>query len=351
LSPLFRAFFFGVFVFLLWQLWIVFSPFAPAFLWAATFTLVFYPVHVRLRRRLNRDAAALLSSAAVFAGVVVPLGLLGYELARESASLVPAARAWLDAARTAEPQELVQPALAVLWDGIDSLLAPFGLTARNMLLHSLGLLGSGLGRAAAEAARELPLLALGLAVLGISLFFTFRNGEEWLARATELVPMAPAHKRALSKTLFQAFIAVVRGVLASAVLQGVLLGFGFRAAGLRFPVFLGTAAGLASLIPFVGATLVWGPACLLLLLHGRASGWILFAWCALTVVALDRLVKPRLVGEPTRTTLPELILFFSIVGGLDVFGANGVLLGPLLIATALAFVRIYRQEFQPPRGV
>jgi predicted PurR-regulated permease PerM len=346
MSPLFRAFFFAALVFFLWQLWVVFEPFLPAFLWAATFTLAFFPVFAALRRRLPTDAAALLASAAVMAGVVVPLTLLGYELARESVALAPAARAWLDAAQTGDTQQVLRPSTSAAWDAADSALEPLGFTSRGLFLQTISRFGHGLGHLAARAAREILLLTLGLVVLGVSLFFTFRHGEDWMALATELVPMPPNHKRAVVRTVSQTFTTVVRGVLANSTLQGLAAGLAFAAAGLKFPVFLGVAAGLASLIPFVGTSLVWGPACITLFLRGDPAAWALLAWCLLVVVALDRFVKPRLMGEPAKTALPELTLFFSIVGGVDVFGPNGLLLGPLLIATALAFVRIYRQEFQ-----
>ena len=90
---------------------------------------------------------------------------------------------------------------------------------------------------------------------------------------------------------------------------------------------------------------MWLPVCLRLLWLRQASGVFLFFWSLILVSLLDRYLKPRLAGAPTATQLSGLLLFFSILGGLRVYGPNGLLLGPLLTAVALAFIRIYRQEF------
>jgi len=155
--------------------------------------------------------------------------------------------------------------------------------------------------------------------------------------------METQHKKQLLEQVNVTFSAVVRGFLAVAVLQGFLSGLGFWAAGVRFPLLLGFVTILAAFIPFGGTALVWGPVSGYLIWKGLPHGFPLLLWSALMVSGVDNILKAWFIG--TQVRIPLLLLFLSLLGGLQTYGFLGILIGPLLLTCALAFVRIYREEY------
>lgn len=346
-EQLFRWFFFGVFGFLFMELLRLFSPFFPAFLWAATLTVAFYPVHAAVRARVPwKDAAALVSTLAVLLLGILPLTLLAWMLVRESVHLYPAAKAWLDELRGGGMMPRLPPALQGLWLALDDLLEPAGLTLESLTLSNLDALAAGIANGAAGATKELFFGLVNFVLMAITLFFSFRHSDDLLAWSLDLLPMQPVHKRALVGITAATFASVVRGILAFAVIEGILAGLGFALAGTRLPLFFGVACALTSLVPYVGAALVWAPAGLVLLAWGRLSGLFLLVWGAVVIAGLGTFLRSTLAPPLKRT--PVLLLLFSILGGVRVYGFNGLLLGPLVAACLMAFVKIYREEYQPP---
>ena len=127
----------------------------------------------------------------------------------------------------------------------------------------------------------------------------------------------------------------------------VSAGLGFAAAGLHFAVFLGFATAFTSLIPLIGAVAVWLPVTAFVFLKGAVAKSIaLLLWNALVVSMTDNILKPYLIGE--KAEIPISLLFFGILGGLQVYGVVGILIGPLMIASVLSFAAIYRDLMKRP---
>jgi len=138
--------------------------------------------------------------------------------------------------------------------------------------------------------------------------------------------------------------AVALGTLLTAVCQGTLVGLSFAFTGLPSPVVFGVLASLAALIPLVGSSLVWIPAAVGLIAHGRVGAAIFLAFWGLIVVSMvDNIVKPLVVsGRAEISTLPVLI---GLMGGLATFGAIGIILGPVVVALVLALVSFAQEEY------
>src|SRR6185369_3540827 len=141
--------------------------------------------------------------------------------------------------------------------------------------------------------------------------------------------------------------ATVYGVLAIAAFQGVLGTFIFWALGLPSPLLWGVVMFFLCMIPMAGAFLVWAPAAVYLALTGAyLKAGILVAWGILVIGSIDNVLSPRLVGS--RARLHELLIFFGVLGGLQVFGVLGLVLGPVMVAVTLALIEMVRQAGQPP---
>jgi predicted PurR-regulated permease PerM len=193
-------------------------------------------------------------------------------------------------------------------------------------------------------AKNLFVFLLDFLLMSFSLFFFFRDGEEFYRALRDLIPMEPEHKDAIFQQFYETVSAVVQGMAVTAVVQGVLAGIGFLIVGLPFSFFLGCASALSSLQPFGGAAVVWFP-CTLYLFYSGTWGWgvFLLVYGIVVISGVDNIIKPWIIGE--RTKLPTLFLFLGILGGLQAYGFLGLFLGPVILATLVAFIKIYREEY------
>jgi predicted PurR-regulated permease PerM len=135
--------------------------------------------------------------------------------------------------------------------------------------------------------------------------------------------------------------ASVYGVLAIAIVQGILGGLAFWTLGVPSAIVWGVAMTFLSMIPMLGAFLVWVPAAIYLALTGHAvKAVLLVLWGTLVIGMIDNFLRPKLVGE--RTKLHELLIFFAVLGGLQVFGVLGIVLGPVVLAITLALMDVFQ---------
>jgi predicted PurR-regulated permease PerM len=172
------------------------------------------------------------------------------------------------------------------------------------------------------------------------MFFFLMNGGAILDRILVHVPLSKSE----SDVIVGRFVSVTRATLASmlviGVLQGTLGGLAFAVAGIPGAVFWGTLMAVLSMIPGVGATLVWLPAAIYMVLSGQvAAGMMLFAFCAVIVGSVDNVLRPRLVGKDTK--LPDLVVLLSTLGGITLMGAVGFIIGPVIAALFISVWDIY----------
>jgi len=209
--------------------------------------------------------------------------------------------------------------------------------------------------AAAELASRAALLAGVVAQAAFSGFvtvfflvmtihFVLRNWEDISRRAEDMLPLNARHTHALFAEFQKVGRTVLLGTLVTGVAQGALAAVGYLAFGLPEAVFFGALTAAASLLPVVGTMLVWVPAGIFLLFTGHAvTGVLELVYGGLVVVGVsDYVIRPKLVdghGE-----MPPLLTFISLLGGAEVFGLIGLILGPLLVSIAVALLRIYARE-------
>ncbi len=200
-------------------------------------------------------------------------------------------------------------------------------TVTGYLLNNLG----------AAAGGVVSVLLTGLLVT-IFLYFLLRHGEDWIGRLRLLIPLEPRITASLFQTVHNSVVANVNGVAAVAAGQGLLLGLGFWVLGVRSPVLWGAIGGLASIVPVVGAPLVWVPAVIAFAVMG--SYWkalLLGLWCALIVGSVDNVLRPLVVGA--RDKLHPMLVALAAIGGTYAFGVLGILLGPLVVSLAGALLK------------
>jgi predicted PurR-regulated permease PerM len=181
-------------------------------------------------------------------------------------------------------------------------------------------------------------------VMLYTMFFFFLDGPRIVQAAMSHLPITDSDKHHMLDQFVSVTRATLKGTVLIGLAQGVLGGLAFWVVGIEGAIFWGTVMTVLSIIPGIGGALVWAPAAIILIAVGEVGRGILLAlFCALVVGSVDNLLRPILVGRDTK--MHELMIFFSTLGGLLVFGAMGFVLGPVLAALFLTVWDIFRAMF------
>jgi predicted PurR-regulated permease PerM len=345
-EQLFTVFFFAVLVFLLHEAYRVFSVFLAAFAWAAVFSLAFFPLYrIVLGRVRNASIAALLMTVLVSTLLIGPIATFGsvaiaqgqnfYQVLSEKAASGEA-RTWFESLRQNRLGKLVVRTMPKEM-------------ATSIDLGDLGVQGAKRGTEflvgqIGEVARNILSFLVSFLIMQIMLFFFFRDGRKLYFAFRDLLPMEREHKDAIFGRLYETLSAVVQGMVFTSMLQGLTAGMAFWALDLPFWLFFAVASSVASFIPMGGAALIWVPAMIYFFAEGMwGRGFAMLAWGVLVISLVDNIVRPLVIGS--RTNISTLFLFFGILGGLQAYGPIGVFIGPVLLATIVVVLRIYREEY------
>jgi len=326
-----------------WILW----PFYDAILWAAVLATVFAPLNRRLVSALGerRNLAALATLLIILTLVILPLTLT-------AASLVQEATSFYQRIQSGELNfgTFFQEFLNALPAWATDLLSRFGLT-------NLSALHERLSAALVQASKYLASQALdigrGTANVFINLFlalyllfFLLRDGGSLSRRIRDAIPLRAEQKSALFTKFTVVTRAMFRGSLLVAAAQGALGGLIFWLLGIHAPVLWAVVMAFLSLLPAVGAALVWLPVAIYFLATGALwQGVVLIAYGALVIGLVDNLLRPFLVGKDTE--MPDYVVLISTLGGIAIFGLDGLVVGPVIAAMFIATWDIFsasRQE-------
>lgn len=316
----------------------VLSPFLSAIAWACVLAHATWPLHARIARRLPGGPVlhAVVSTGLVALAGIGPLVLLALAIRGD----VAAGISWGHAALERDVADLLDTIARIplvgrtVHDWFDG--QANGPTSLRALLHQWTTQGAGwLLFVLGDIGRNL--VRFGLTVC--FLFLLYAYGERVVAAVrTGARRLLGDEADSWLGVCAQANRAVVVSMLLAALLQGVVAGTGYWLVGLRTPVLLGLATAVASLLPFVGTLLVWGPASAFLLWNGQVWPALgLAAWGALLIHPIDNILRPWLVSGAVR--LPFLLVFLGVVGGLAGMGLIGIVLGPMVLAVAWEALR------------
>ncbi len=349
---MFRWFFFGVFAFLLYQLLLILSLFADVIVWAASLTLVFWPIHQSVQRRLpgRLNTPAALTTGGVFLLVFLPILFIAWMVVVQSTQLYPTVLDWITVFRTEGIGKLVSimpPFMQDYWQSINayinqsSVLSQFDL--EQFILSNINTISLMVANFGAVTAGAILLGFINILLILTLMFFCFRDGERFLRWLFGIIPMSAVHAEAVALRVYLTVTAVIGSALITALIQGIIAMVGYLIAGVPLAVFFGVLTGFCAMIPVVGAGLVWLPIGIFVFTQDTSWGIFLLVWGFFLVSLIDNFLKPILIGS--RARIPILLIFCSIIGGANVYGVTGLLVGPILIAVLLAFITIYRESY------
>ena len=340
-----RVFFFACFAFLLYQLFLLARPFIGALLLAVMLAITFYPVYKRIHRTVASPTFAALGSTAfvILAGLLPLLGALWITV-HEAGKLIPTMQSVIAEMKSGQSDFIVSHLPFFLQERATSLfdtLKGMDIDLEAVVMENIQDIGYSVSSIGGFAARNAIFIFFKGVVMLLTLFFTFRDGLKFLDWLIKVIPLEQNQKEALAKNAYETFRAVSVGVFITAAVQGFTAMIGFMIAGVRLPVLLGIATGFVSLI---GASfIVTLPVAIFVLTSSKAWGIFLLLWGSVLVGFMDNLIRPILIGS--RARMPFFLVFFSILGGLKAYGLLGIVLGPVLVASILTFIRLYREAY------
>ena len=318
-------------------------PFWGAIFWAGVMSLLFYPLHARLDRRFgNRPSLAALCTLLIgFVLVVMPVIAIGFGFIREGAQLYQ-----LIESQELNPQDILDRignAVPILPD----LLTRLGIDTsviRNYLSEAAIAMSRILSQQALSWGRDALTFTLSLGLMLYLSFFLLRDGVSIVGWMRDAVPLNNERRQLLFQKFAEVARATVKGNLVVALVQGALGGLIFWVLGLPAVLLLSVVMAFLSLVPAVGASLVWLPMAVYLYATGEwEKASILVAYGALVIGLADNVLRPILVGRDTK--LPDYIVLFSTLGGISMLGITGFVIGPLIAALFLSFWTIFSREF------
>ncbi len=324
-------------------IWIL-LPFYGAILWSVVIALLFAPLQRRLRQRLRigPTPAALITLSLVLVIGILPVILISTALVNEVAALYLRLQSG-----ELNPLPYLRGLLDALPSGLLSLLKSLGLGD----LHALqAQLSSGLAKTSQFLAAQVYNwgqntfgFATSVAITLYLSFFLIRDGQHIVAQLGRTLPLAAVHKAELYDKFATMIRATVKGNLLVAAIQGLLGGLAFWFFDVRGALLWGVLMAFLSILPAVGASLVWAPVALYFLFTGAVwQGLSLMAFGVLVIGMIDNLLRPILVGKDTR--LPDYVIMITTLGGMAVFGLNGFVIGPVIAAMAAAVWQLFTQS-------
>jgi len=320
--------------------WIL-LPFSGAVFWGMVLAIVFAPLHERILREVKGrpNVAALITLLLIVLMVILPLTLISASLVDQALGLYA-----MVSGGHLDFNAMLRRIIAGLPDWAGSLYERYYPTVLSTVQEKLA---AGVAQASQLAARYAVNIGssalnflVSMTVMLYLLFFLFRDGRTISARIKRAVPLSSRYKKPLFDNFVTVIRATVKGNVLVAMAQGALGGLIFWFLDVPGPVLWGVVMAFLSLLPAVGAAIIWGPVAIYFLFTGSIwQGAVLALYGVLVIGLVDNVLRPILVGKDTK--LPDYLVLLSTIGGMALFGLNGFVIGPVIAALFIASWKLF----------
>jgi predicted PurR-regulated permease PerM len=341
---LFLVFIFFLILLAFYWLYQILSPFLTSILWAILLAIVFYPLFRRLQRLLKKREVlcAMTMTVLVTFVIVLPFSLLAVSLANE----VVGAYHWVEEVlQTGRLQAYLDqikeiPFFQQLWDKLYRYGDISQAHLTDFLLKNLQQVSTFLFNQTSKIIKGLSTFVIGFFFTLLSLYYLFKDGARLFERLKDVIPLTFIERDLLINRFTDMVYATIYGGILIAIIQGLLGGIIFWILGFSSPILWGTAMSFLSFIPIGGTAFVWIPAVILLFIQGAFWKGIILLFLGIFVIGMaDNFLRPRFISA--RTKIHPLFLFFAVLGGVQVFGLIGLVMGPLIATLSLTLIEIY----------
>ncbi|ATQ78256.1 AI-2E family transporter [Massilia violaceinigra] len=315
--------------------WIL-APYAGAVFWGVVLAILFAPLNRWLLKKTNHkpNLAALLTLMSIVVMVILPLSLIAVSLVDQAATVYEMVRSG-----DLSVGSYFKKIMAALPQWAVNLLERFDLTTLSKLQQKMTEGASQVSQTVARQAIHVGSytfdLMVSMCIMLYLLYFLLRDGQALAARIKSAVPLSRKYKQRLFSNFTAVTRATVKGNILVAVAQGALGGLIFWFLDVQAPVLWAVVMAFLSLLPAIGAALVWAPVAVYFLVTGSVwEGVVLSIFGVVVIGLVDNILRPILVGKDTK--MPDYVVLLSTVGGMALFGLNGFVIGPVVAALFIA---------------
>ena len=327
----------------------IIKPYLTAVLTGLIFSYIFYPLYSKINKKIaNKNLSSLIASILVVLIITLPLFFFLNTVSKEAYATYLLSKQIVLSGQfltECEPADkIVCKAVNYFTDKVNQpqIRYYFDTTIRSIT-----------GKVTKDISNilfSLPVLVLDTFIILFVMFFLFKDGKIFINKIENMLPMKPNYRKYVIKRLNNMASAVIYGSLIIAIAQGTLGGIGFFIFGLPSPLLWGAIMIFASLLPYIGASVIWLPASLFLIFNGYASmetaliikGILLMLYGIFIIGTIDNILKPKLIGD--KSGLHPVLVLLSVIGGINFLGFIGVIIGPMIIAALVTFINIYEEE-------
>lgn len=319
----------------------ILQPFYSAIFWAATLTVLFWPIHKRILKKVNgrKNLAAMLTLLTCTLIVIIPLALASVSVVQELLAFYGrmnnegnSFEGYLQQISDATPEWAWEWLRHFGIDGIAEVQQKLSSVATQALSFVYG--------QAVSLGQDTMRFFISFVLMMYMLFFFFRDGSMIMSYILHAVPIERDYLGTFGSKFTAVVKATIKGNLVVAAVQGLLGGLMFWATGIQGPMLWGVVMAFLSLLPAVGASLVWGPVAIYLIATGAVlKGIVIIAIGAGVIGLVDNILRPILVGKSTK--MPDYLILLSTLGGLSLFGITGFVAGPVIAALFIAIWALF----------
>ncbi|RAJ94888.1 AI-2E family transporter [Aliidiomarina maris] len=323
---------------------LILAPFWGAIFWAIALTVLFYPMYHWINQKLGDkpNISSILTIIVAILLVVIPLAILTWHIVNYATDIY---QAYDDGDLSAK---VLRDEIEDRFPQLPQYLERFDISFDDLGDRLSGAISSSSQYIAQEAmnigASTMHFMISMVLMLYLSFFF-FRDGHRTADIVVKAIPLGENRENELSKRFVKVTRATMKSTFIVAAVEGTLGGIILAILGVPGAVMWGFAMGILSLIPVVGAFLIWGPIAIYLFAVGDVwQAVVLVAFGSIVIGLIDNFLRPILVGRDVR--LPDWLILLSILGGLAIFGVHGFVIGPILTALFVTLWDIFRQDFE-----
>jgi predicted PurR-regulated permease PerM len=330
----------------LYLCYLLLRPYASPLLFAMVIAIVFYPLHRRTQSLVrDRNLSAGISTVATFLLSVVPLAFLLIAISHELSELYGTLMS-KSGSGSMIAYLLQRGNNLIMWASRRYSIPAVDL--HDVLARRLEMASAELVRLGASLVSNAFSFIANTVIALVILFFLYRDGEKGISKVTAALPLPKERLYELQNRITSTVVANFYGGVAVGALQGTLTGLSFWILGLESPVLWGVVTGFFSLMPVIGAGLVWAPAAIVLALTGHLGKGVILAVLGIAVIGtVDNIVRPLIIRKSVQ--LHTLLVFFALLGGVEMFGVLGLFVGPVILSVTAALVMMLHEDMASKR--
>jgi predicted PurR-regulated permease PerM len=319
----------------------ILQPFLTPIVWAIVFSIIFYPMYAFILKYVKlRSIASLITLGIILIIILGPFSYLSFLLTKELKIISD----YMDSGQLDSLQNVFQhPRLRSVVDKTLSLMNMTEEELNKAFIETVSKIGRELIGKVTTGIGNIATISLNFIFMAFTTFFLLKDGPDFLKKVRYYMPLpfSEEQKDRLATQIQDIVSSTMYGGVVVAITQGIMGGLAFSFLGIPSPVVWGLTMSITSFIPILGAFSIWGPATVYLFLSGEvAKGIILGLFGTFGISLIDNILKPIIIGGKTK--MPVLVIFFSVLGGLKLFGLIGLILGPLVLALFISVLEIFR---------